>query len=75
MKTLFDRVSCPSPVETLLREFTFGNVRQLDSVLSEHLAGLCGQVKLLPGADVRAFVGIDSLLRPVHGHHKQGAHA
>ena len=52
MKTLFDRVYAPSPVETLLREFTFGNVRQLDSVLSEHLAGLCGQVKLLPGADV-----------------------
>ena len=35
--------------------------------------GTDGQVKLLPGADVRAFVDIDSLLRPVHGHHKQGA--
>ena len=28
---------------------------------------------LLPGADVRAFVDIDSLLRPVYGHAKQGA--
>ena len=26
-----------------------------------------------PGADERAFVDIDSLLRPVYGHAKQGA--
>jgi hypothetical protein len=73
MKTLFDRVYAPSTVGTLLREFTFGHARQLDSVLAEHLAGLCEQVNLLPGADVRAFLDIDSLLRPVHGHAKQGA--
>ncbi len=73
MKTLFDRVYAPSTVGTLLREFTFGHTRQLDSVLTQHLASLCERVKLLPGADVRAFVDIDSLLRPVHGHHKQGA--
>ena len=73
MKTLFGRVYAPSTVGTLLREFTFGHARQLDSVLCEHLAGLCQQVDLLPGADVRAFIDIDSLLRPVHGHAKQGA--
>ena len=73
MKTLFDRVYAPSTVGTLLREFTFGHARQLDSVLCEHLAGLCQRVDLLPGAEVRAFVDIDSLLRPVHGHAKQGA--
>jgi hypothetical protein len=28
---------------------------------------------LLPGADGRAFIDIDSLLRPVYGHAKQGA--
>ena len=50
MKTLFDRVYAPSTVGTLLREFTFGHARQLDSVLAEHLAGLCEQVNLLPGA-------------------------
>src|SRR4029077_2994353 len=44
-----------------------------DSVLAEHLAGLCEQVSLLPGSDVRAFVDIDSLVRPVYGHAKQGA--
>ncbi len=73
MKTLFDRVYAPSTVGTLLREFTFGQARQLDSVLTQHLAGLCQRVNLLPGADVRAFVDIDSLLRPVYGHAKQGA--
>ena len=73
MKTLFGAVYAPSTVGTLLREFTFGHARQLDSVLAEHLAGLCEQVSLLPGSDVRAFVDIDSLVRPVYGHAKQGA--
>src|SRR5436189_231495 len=31
------------------------------------------RVGLLPGADQRVFVDIDSLLRPVYGHAKQGA--
>jgi hypothetical protein len=34
---------------------------------------LCERVDLLPGADERVFVDIDSLLRPVYGHAKQGA--
>ena len=41
---------------TLLREFTFGYARQLDSVLAEHLAGLCDRVNLLPGAQARASI-------------------
>ena len=73
MKTLFDDVYAPSTVGTLLREFTFGHARQLESVLREHLAALCERVELLPGADERAFVDIDSLLRPVYGHAKEGA--
>ena len=73
MKTLFHRVYAPSTVGTLLREFTFGHARQLDSVLAEHLAGLCERVNLLPGAQARAFIDIDSLVRPVYGHAKQGA--
>jgi hypothetical protein len=32
-----------------------------------------GRVDLLPGAGQRVFVDIDSLLRPVYGHAKQGA--
>ncbi|ULN32776.1 IS1380 family transposase [Mycolicibacterium smegmatis] len=73
MKTLFGGVYAPSTVGTLLREFTFGHARQLESVLRHHLAALCARVDLLPGSDTGAFIDIDSLLRPVYGHAKQGA--
>ena len=73
MKTLFDGVYAPSTIGTLLREFTFGHARQLDVVLGEHLGALCERVDLLTGADKRVFIDIDSLLRPVYGHAKQGA--
>jgi hypothetical protein len=73
MKTLFDGVYAPSTVGTLLREFTFGHARQLESVLREHLVASCERVELLPGADAQVFIDIDSLLRPVYGHAKQGA--
>jgi hypothetical protein len=73
MRTLFGGVYAPSTVGTLLREFTFGHARQLESVLREHLVALCGRVDLLPGADQQVFIDIDSLLRPVYGHAKQGA--
>ncbi|WP_264000658.1 transposase, partial [Mycobacterium pseudoshottsii] len=45
----------------------------LESVLREHLAALCRRVELLPGSDSGVFIDIDSLLRPVYGHAKQGA--
>ena len=73
MKTLFDGVYAPSTVGTLLREFTFGHARQLESVVWEHLVALCERTDLLPGADEQMFIDIDSLLRPVYGHAKQGA--
>ena len=73
MKTLFGGVCAPSIIGTLLREFTFGHARQLESVLRGHLAALGERVDVLAGADVRAFVDIDALLRPVYGHAKQGA--
>jgi hypothetical protein len=73
MTTLFGGVYAPSTIGTLLREFSFGHARQLESVLGAHLGALCERVDVLPGADVRAFVDIDSLLRPVYGHAKQGA--
>ena len=74
MKTLFDGVYAPSMVGTLLREFTFGHARQLESVLREHLVSLCERVELLPrAAEQLVFIDIDSLLRPVYGHAKQGA--
>ena len=68
MKTLFGGVYAPSTIGTLLREFTFGHARQLDSVLGEHLGALCERVDLLTGAGKRVSIDIDSLLRPVYGH-------
>lgn len=72
-KTLFEGVYAPSTVGTALREFTFGHAKQLESVMREHLLALNERVDLLPGAQARVFVDIDSLLRPVYGHRKQGA--
>jgi hypothetical protein len=73
MKTVFDGVYAPSTVGTLLREFSFGHARQLESVLREHLVALCERVDLLPGADQQVFIDNDSQLPPVYGHAKQGA--
>jgi hypothetical protein len=55
------------------RVFSFGHARQLESVLREHLIALAGRTELLAGLAQQAFIDIDSLLRPVYGHAKQGA--
>lgn len=73
MPILFDHVYAPSTLGTLLREFSFGHARQLESVLREHLIALAGRTELLAGIGEQAFIDIDSLLRPVYGHAKQGA--
>lgn len=73
MPTLFGNVYAPSTIGTLLREFTFGHARQLESVLRTHLTALADRVELLPGSDQQIYLDIDSLLRPVYGHAKQGA--
>src|SRR6476620_2673485 len=72
MPILFDGVYAPSTLGTLLREFSFGHARQLESVLREHLCALAGRTEVLAGIDEQAFIDIDSLLRPVYGHTKQG---
>ena len=54
MKTLFGGVYAPSTIGTLLREFSFGHARQLESVLRAHLSALCARVDLLPGGEERA---------------------
>src|SRR3954466_2946884 len=73
MPILFDGVYAPSTLGTLLREFSFGHARQLESVLREHLCALAERSELLAGIEQQAFIDIDSLLRPVYGHAKQGA--
>jgi hypothetical protein len=70
---VFDEVYAPSTLGILLREFTFGHSNQLAAVAREHLAALALRTPLLPGIEERAFLDIDSLLRPVYGHQKQGA--
>src|SRR6516225_2815972 len=73
MPDLFGGVRAPSTLGSFLRAFTWGNVRQLEKVGRELLAGLARRTPLLPGADQLAFVDIDSMQRRVYGHKKQGA--
>ena len=73
MPILCDGVYAPSTLGVLLREFSFGHARQLESVLREHLGALAEHSQVLAGIGQQAFIDIDSLLRPVYGHAKQGA--
>ena len=70
---VFDEVYAPSTLGIFLREFSFGHANQLAAVARGHLVTLAQRVPLLPGIEQRAFLDIDSLLRPVYGQHKQGA--
>ncbi len=73
MKTVFGGVYASATLGIFLREFTHGHARQLSTVLRRHLVALAGQSTVLDGIGERCFVDIDSLLRPVYGHAKQGA--
>jgi hypothetical protein len=70
---LFGGLRAPSTLGSFLRSFTWGNVLQLQKVHRQMLAGLAARTPLLPGADVLAFVDIDSQQKRVCGHAKQGA--
>jgi hypothetical protein len=73
MDVLFGGVRAPSTLGSHLRSYTWGNVLQLEQAGREFLARLSRQAPLLPGADVLAFVDIDSTQKRVYGHRKQGA--
>jgi hypothetical protein len=73
MRRVFDQVYAPATLGQFLREFTHGHCLQLASVARAHLVNLAERTDLLPGIETQAFVDIDSLLRPVFGHAKQGA--
>jgi hypothetical protein len=70
---LFGAVYAPSTLGMFLREFTHGHTRQLAAVLARHLLALVKRTAVLAGITGQAFIDIDSLLRPVYGHAKQGA--
>jgi hypothetical protein len=73
MPAIFGEVYACATLGQLLREFTHGHALQLASAARAHLVNLVQHSDLLPGIGDRAFVDIDSLLRPVYGHQKQGA--
>jgi Transposase DDE domain group 1 len=73
MTSLFGGIRAPSTLGSHLRSYTWGNVAQLERAGREFLANLAGQAPLLPGADVLAFIDIDSMQKRVYGHKKQGA--
>jgi len=73
MGRLFDGVRAPSPLGTFLRTFTFGHVRQLDSVASTLLAELARRTPLLAGADQVAYVDVDDTVKATYGYAKHGA--
>jgi hypothetical protein len=73
MTKLFEGVRAPSTLGSFLRCLRWGNVRQIEKVSRELLARLAAHTPLLPGADVLAFVDIDSTQKRVYGPGKQGA--
>jgi DDE family transposase len=73
MDALFGGVRAPSTLGSHLRSYTWGNALQLEKAGRELLTRLCRQAPLLPGADVLAFVDIDSTQKRVYGHKKEGA--
>src|SRR3984893_6742853 len=73
MKELFGGVYACATLGIFLREFTHGHVRQLAAVLRRLLVALATRTPVLAGIADRAYIDIDSLLRPVYGKTKQGA--
>src|ERR1700684_801466 len=73
MDALFGGVRAPSTLGSHLRSYTWGNALQLEKAGRELLARLCARAPLLPGADVLAFIDIDSTQKRVYGHRKEGA--
>jgi Transposase DDE domain group 1 len=73
MPTLFEGVRAPSTLDTFLRSFTHGHVRQLHRVHRDFLANLTAHSPPLPGAQAVAFIDIDPTHRRVYGRAKQGA--
>jgi hypothetical protein len=73
MDRLFGQVYAPSTLGSFLREFSFGHVRRLESAARQVLVELAATTPLLRGTEGFTYVDVDSLLRRVYGHAKQGA--
>ena len=66
------RVMAPSTLGTFLRSFSFGHVRQLESVAAE-LLRRAWSAGAGPGKAKRLVIDLDSFVGQVHGYQKQGA--
>jgi len=73
MGVLFGGGRAPSTLGSHLRAYTRGNVLQLEKASRELLVRLACQAPLLPGADVLAFIDINSTQKQAYGHKKEGA--
>jgi hypothetical protein len=73
MDVLFGGVRAPSTLGSHLRSYAWGNVLQIEKAGRELLTRLSREAPLLPGADVVAFIDIDSTQKRVYGHKKEGA--
>ncbi|MFB6963546.1 IS1380 family transposase [Streptomyces sp. NPDC056309] len=70
---VFNGIRAPSTLGTFLRSFTHGHALQLHSVHRGFLGALAAHTPLLPGADEKAFIDVDSTHKRVYGRTKQGA--
>jgi len=73
MDRLFTGIHAPSTFGTFLRTFTFGHVRQLDSIAANLLTELATKTPLLAGAEEVTWVDVDDTIRATYGYAKQGA--
>jgi hypothetical protein len=69
---LGQKMMAPSTLGTFLRSFTFGHVRQLESVGAE-LLRRAWSAGAGPGEGERLTIDIDSFVGQLHGYQKQGA--
>lgn len=73
MDKLFTGIRAPSTLGSFLRCLTWGNVRQIEKVARLLLARLAAHTPLLPGADMLAFLNVDSMQGRTYGYKKQGS--
>ena len=73
MGRLFGGIRAPSTLGTFLRSFTFGHVKQLDTVAATVLVNLAQHTPLLGDVDRLCWVDVDDTVKQTYGYAKQGA--
>ena len=71
MGAVFDPPYALSTLGSLLREFRFGHVRQLDAVAARVLVRLHERTPVLAGIDGPVCVDLDDTIIEVHGYAKR----